>query len=145
MWWPLAHPLLGTWPTTQVCALTGNRTGDPLVCRLALNPHQPGLEDISLKCLVLYLAPRTKLYQCIIIIADAVVLVVAALVRAPSTVPGTKVALCPSAAGTQKELRDGISFLFRKFFFFFLPLPLFLPCIYLCCFLAASHCLLHLM
>ena len=35
-----------TWPTTQKCALTGNRTSDPLVLRLALNPtepHQPGL------------------------------------------------------------------------------------------------------
>ena len=29
---------LGTWPITQVCALTENRTGDPLVCRLALSP-----------------------------------------------------------------------------------------------------------
>ena len=29
---------LGTWPTTQACALTGNRTGDPLLCSLALNP-----------------------------------------------------------------------------------------------------------
>ena len=27
MWSPL-----GTWPTTQACALTGNRTRDPLVC-----------------------------------------------------------------------------------------------------------------
>ena len=24
MWLPLVHPLLGTWPTTQACALTGN-------------------------------------------------------------------------------------------------------------------------
>ena len=24
VWFPLAHPLLGTWPTTQACALTGN-------------------------------------------------------------------------------------------------------------------------
>ena len=32
------HPSLGTWPTTQACALTGNRTSDPLVRRLALNP-----------------------------------------------------------------------------------------------------------
>ena len=24
VWLPLAHPQLGTWPTTQVCALTGN-------------------------------------------------------------------------------------------------------------------------
>ena len=35
---PLVCPLLGTWPVTQACALTGNRTGDPLVYRLALNP-----------------------------------------------------------------------------------------------------------
>ena len=38
VWLPLAHPLLGTWPTTQACALTGNRTGDPLVPRSTLNP-----------------------------------------------------------------------------------------------------------
>ena len=35
---PLVCPLLGTWPTTQACALTGNWTGNPLVCRSALNP-----------------------------------------------------------------------------------------------------------
>ena len=35
---PLARPLLGTWPTTQACALTRNQTGDLLVCSLALNP-----------------------------------------------------------------------------------------------------------
>ena len=34
-WLPLT-PQLGTWPTTQACALTGNGTGDPLVLRLAL-------------------------------------------------------------------------------------------------------------
>ena len=28
---PLAQPQLGTWPATQACALTGNRTGDLLV------------------------------------------------------------------------------------------------------------------
>ena len=38
VWLPLTCPLLGTWPETQACALTGNRTGDPLVHRLALNP-----------------------------------------------------------------------------------------------------------
>ena len=38
VWLPLTHPLLGTWPTTQACALTGNQTSDPLVCRPALNP-----------------------------------------------------------------------------------------------------------
>ena len=31
------EPSLGTWPTTQACALTVNQTGDPLVCRPALN------------------------------------------------------------------------------------------------------------
>ena len=39
MWLPLTHPLLQTWPTTQACALTGNRTGgDLLVHRLVLSP-----------------------------------------------------------------------------------------------------------
>ena len=38
VWLPLVRPLLGTWPATQAWALTGNQTGDPLVCRLALNP-----------------------------------------------------------------------------------------------------------
>ena len=45
MWLSLTHcpqlgqrPQLGTWPTTQACALTGNRTGDPLVFRPALSP-----------------------------------------------------------------------------------------------------------
>ena len=31
----LAGSQLGTWPATQACALTGNRTGNPLVCRLS--------------------------------------------------------------------------------------------------------------
>ena len=35
---PLTHPQLGTWPTTQARALTGNRTGHLLVCRPELNP-----------------------------------------------------------------------------------------------------------
>ena len=38
VWLPLAHPQLGTWPATKACTLAGNRTGDPLVSRLALNP-----------------------------------------------------------------------------------------------------------
>ena len=38
VWVPLARPRLGTWPAIQACALTGNQTSDPLVCRLALNP-----------------------------------------------------------------------------------------------------------
>ena len=32
------RPLLGTWPATQAYALTGTRSGDPLVQRPALNP-----------------------------------------------------------------------------------------------------------
>ena len=39
VWLPLMHPLLGTWPATRACALTGNWTGDPLVPKLALNPQ----------------------------------------------------------------------------------------------------------
>ena len=38
MWLPLTYPHLGTWPTTQACALTRNRTGNPLVQRPALSP-----------------------------------------------------------------------------------------------------------
>ena len=32
VWLPLMWPPLGTWPATQACALTGNLTGNPLVC-----------------------------------------------------------------------------------------------------------------
>ena len=35
---PLAGLSLETQPATQACALTGNRTSNPLVCRPALNP-----------------------------------------------------------------------------------------------------------
>ena len=38
MWLPLTCPQLATRPATQACALTGNWTGDPLVCRPALKP-----------------------------------------------------------------------------------------------------------
>ena len=34
----LTRPLLGTWPTTQACALTGNRTSNPLVRSPVLAP-----------------------------------------------------------------------------------------------------------
>ncbi|KAF6095131.1 hypothetical protein HJG60_012098 [Phyllostomus discolor] len=34
----LACPQLGTWPTTQACALIGNGTSDLSVCRPVLNP-----------------------------------------------------------------------------------------------------------
>ena len=38
VWLLLTRPPLGTYTETQACALTGNQTHDPLVCRLALNP-----------------------------------------------------------------------------------------------------------
>ena len=41
-WLPLVRPQLGTWLTTQARALTGNQTGDPLVCRLALSHTSQG-------------------------------------------------------------------------------------------------------
>ena len=31
VWLPLTRSLLGTWPATQACALTGNQIGYPLV------------------------------------------------------------------------------------------------------------------
>ena len=63
LWLPLVHPHLGTWPTTQACALTGNWTSNPLVHRLALNPlshTSQGCFDIFRSCLWdsgYYLAP----------------------------------------------------------------------------------------
>ena len=38
VWLPLAHPLLGTWLTTQACAVTGSQTSNPLSHRPALDP-----------------------------------------------------------------------------------------------------------
>ena len=38
VWLPLVFPQLGTWPTTQPWALTGNWTSDLSVHRSALNP-----------------------------------------------------------------------------------------------------------
>ena len=38
VWSPLARPLLGIQPTTQACAVTGNQTSNPLVCRPAFSP-----------------------------------------------------------------------------------------------------------
>ena len=38
VWLTLVCPLLGSWPATQACALTGNRSGDTLVLRWVPNP-----------------------------------------------------------------------------------------------------------
>ena len=49
VWLPLVGPLLGTWPTTQACALTGNLNRQPLphfgsqASTQSTEPHQPGL------------------------------------------------------------------------------------------------------
>ena len=40
-------PSLGTWPTSQACALTRNRTGDPLVHRLVLSPLSHTSQDAN--------------------------------------------------------------------------------------------------
>ena len=48
VWLPLERPPLGTWPTTQACALTGNQTSDPLVCRAVLNPLSHTSQSINL-------------------------------------------------------------------------------------------------
>ena len=45
VWLLLEHPLLGIWPAIQACALTGNRTGDPPVCRPALSPLSHTSQD----------------------------------------------------------------------------------------------------
>ena len=49
VWLPLICPLLGTWPTTLACALTGNRTEDPFGSQAgtqSTEPHQPGPKAI---------------------------------------------------------------------------------------------------
>ena len=50
---PLTHSLLGTWPATQACALTGNRTCNLSVCRPALNPLSHTIQG---EVLTLYMA-----------------------------------------------------------------------------------------
>ena len=41
MWGWFSRPLLGTWPTTQACALTGHQSSKTSVHRLALSPLSP--------------------------------------------------------------------------------------------------------
>ena len=54
----LLHAPLGTWPATQACALTGNRTGDPLVHRPTLNPLSYTSQGINY--ILIYLFLKTK-------------------------------------------------------------------------------------
>ena len=56
--------LLGTWPTTQACALTGNRTSDPLLYRLVLNPLSHTSHGFSF-FLIHYNVINTCLISCV--------------------------------------------------------------------------------
>ena len=62
-----AHPLLGTWPATQACALPGNQTSDPLVCRLALNPlsHTSQVSFMFVWCFFIFKLSYTKIIRSI--------------------------------------------------------------------------------
>ena len=61
--------LLGTWPTIQACALTGNQTSDPLVYRLVLNTMSHTSQDlitinnyIHIVCNDLYVCFSSEVY-----------------------------------------------------------------------------------
>ena len=67
VWLPLMCLLLGTWPATQACALTGNWTRDPLVCWQALSPlshsSQGPIDLIWLSCMRLFFAEFELYYS----------------------------------------------------------------------------------
>ena len=68
MWLPLACPLLGTWSANQACTLTGNRTDNPLVLRLVLNPlsntsQGRSCEIYSICCLIPIKVNEPSLFQ----------------------------------------------------------------------------------
>ena len=67
LWLLLMHPLLGTWPTTQACALTGLRTGKHLFHRPALNPlsytSQGYIKLILITALSVYNPPNSTLFD----------------------------------------------------------------------------------
>ena len=63
LWLPLKHLLLGTWPTTQTCALTGNQTGNLMVHRptlKALSHTSQGRKDALLTNATINQGPRKK-------------------------------------------------------------------------------------
>ena len=67
VWLLLTHPLLGTWPTTQAYALTGNRTISPVVHRPLLNPVSYTSQCCYIFLIVLFLKDffwlRSKIYK----------------------------------------------------------------------------------
>ena len=74
VWLPLERPLLGTWPATQACALTGNRTSDPLVRRLGLNPlshaSQGCTTTLKVDLALLQKCPPLTLRLCLMAVPD---------------------------------------------------------------------------
>ena len=46
VWLPLAHPLLGTWPTTQAMCPDWELNQRPFVSAQSTEPHQSGLNII---------------------------------------------------------------------------------------------------
>ena len=48
VWLFLARPLLGTWPATQAHTLTGNRTGNALLCSPVLSPLSHKSQGLTL-------------------------------------------------------------------------------------------------
>ena len=57
---PVLCPPLGSWPETQACAPTGNRTCGPLVHRLALSPQSHTSQGLSVSSLLLILGTSYK-------------------------------------------------------------------------------------
>ena len=45
-WVPLVCSPLGTWPTTQACALTRSRRGVPLLCSMVLSPLRQASQGV---------------------------------------------------------------------------------------------------
>ena len=59
---PLASPQLGTWPTTQTYALTGNRTSDRSVCGMTHIPVSHASQGEN--CSFLILGSCDLLFSC---------------------------------------------------------------------------------
>ena len=70
-WLPLTCPQLGTWPATQACALTGNRTGDLSCHRLALNPLSHTSQDTF--SLPFHLSMDTSYFHVLAIVVNAAI------------------------------------------------------------------------
>ena len=58
VWLSLVCPQLGTWPTTQSCALTGNQTGDPWVSKGLAGAYP--LSHTSQRFLLIYFRKRGR-------------------------------------------------------------------------------------